>query len=42
LVATVPAALRAAHGGHRASFVARPEARRMGVGRDLYGVRKNG
>jgi PAS domain S-box-containing protein len=38
----VPAAIRARHGGHRASFVARPEARRMGVGRDLFGVRKNG
>ena len=37
----VPAAVRAAHGGHRACFVDRPEARRMGVGRDLYGVRKD-
>lgn len=38
----VPEAGRALHGGHRASFVAKPEARRMGVGRDLYGVRKDG
>lgn len=38
----VPKAGRAAHGGHRASFIAKPEARRMGVGRDLYGVRKDG
>jgi PAS domain S-box-containing protein len=38
----VPAAVRAGHGKHRADFVARPEARRMGIGRDLYGVRKNG
>jgi PAS domain S-box-containing protein len=38
----VPAAMRAAHGGHRANFTDRPEARRMGIGRDLYGVRKDG
>jgi PAS domain S-box-containing protein len=38
----VPEARRALHGGHRASFVAKPQARRMGVGRDLYGVRKDG
>ena len=38
----VPIAKRGQHGGHRASFVARPEARRMGVGRDLFGVRKDG
>jgi PAS domain S-box-containing protein len=38
----VPAAVRAGHGKHRANFVARPQARRMGIGRDLYGVRKNG
>ncbi len=38
----VPQAGRAPHGGHRANFVAKPEARRMGVGRDLYGVRKDG
>ena len=38
----VPEAGRALHGSHRASFTANPQARRMGVGRDLYGVRKNG
>jgi PAS domain S-box-containing protein len=38
----VPAAIRVQHCGHRASFVARPQARRMGVGRDLFGVRKDG
>ena len=38
----VPQAGRALHAGHRANFIAKPEARRMGVGRDLYGVRKNG
>ena len=38
----VPVAKRGQHGGHRASFVAQPEARRMGVGRDLFGVRKDG
>jgi PAS domain S-box-containing protein len=38
----VPASIKAAHGGHRACFVKQPEARRMGVGRDLYGIRKDG
>jgi PAS domain S-box-containing protein len=38
----VPESVRSLHGAHRSSFVARPEARRMGVGRDLYGVRKDG
>jgi PAS domain S-box-containing protein len=38
----VPAAMKAAHGGHRANFIDRPETRRMGVGRDLYGLRKDG
>ena len=38
----IPAAMKAAHGGHRANFVDRPETRRMGVGRDLYGLRKDG
>ena len=38
----VPLAARGQHGGHRTSFASRPEARRMGVGRDLFGVRKNG
>jgi PAS domain S-box-containing protein len=38
----VPAAMKAAHGGHRANFVEHPETRRMGIGHDLYGVRKDG
>lgn len=38
----VPATVRAGHGKHRETFVERPEARRMGIGRDLYGVRRNG
>jgi PAS domain S-box-containing protein len=38
----VPKEMRAAHDGYRQGFVARPEARRMGVGRDLYGMRKDG
>ena len=38
----VPTAERFGHARHRADFLARPEARRMGVGRDLYGMRKNG
>jgi len=38
----VPAVVRADHANHRNKFLARPEARRMGIGRDLYGVRKNG
>jgi PAS domain S-box-containing protein len=38
----VPAAAHGAHRMHRRDFVERPEARRMGVGRDLYGVRKDG
>src|SRR5579862_7675491 len=38
----VPAAARPGHAKHRDGFVAEAQARRMGVGRDLYGVRKNG
>ncbi|UFZ03581.1 PAS domain S-box protein [Bradyrhizobium ontarionense] len=38
----VPSAVRAGHAKHRDGFLTQPEARRMGVGRDLYGVRKNG
>jgi PAS domain S-box-containing protein len=38
----VPAADKTVHGEHRARFVAQPEARRMGAGRDLFGVRKDG
>ena len=33
---------RGYHAGHRARFVSSPEARRMGEGRDLFGVRKDG
>src|SRR5260370_788984 len=38
----VPATVRAGHAEHRSNFIERPEARRMGIGRDLYGMRKNG
>ena len=38
----VPLRYRAGHAGFRAEFFATPSARRMGAGRDLYGVRKNG
>ncbi|MFA6209786.1 MAG: ATP-binding protein [Candidatus Obscuribacterales bacterium] len=38
----VPAAVRDKHPCHRAQFFADPKARAMGVGRDLYGQRKNG
>jgi PAS domain S-box-containing protein len=38
----VPASVRTGHVRHRASFVDQPEARRMGIGRDLYGERKDG
>ncbi len=38
----VPAMVRANHAMHRDAFVACPQTRRMGIGRDLYGVRKNG
>jgi hypothetical protein len=38
----VPPAARAMHGGHRAAFAQHPQARRMGAGRDLYGMRKDG
>ncbi|PYP15791.1 MAG: PAS domain-containing sensor histidine kinase [Gemmatimonadetes bacterium] len=38
----VPARLRGEHPGLRSDFFARPQARAMGVGRDLYGVRKDG
>ena len=38
----LPLGLRAAHLRDRKEFVARPERRRMGVGRDLFGVRKDG
>jgi PAS domain S-box-containing protein len=38
----VPLGLRAAHLRDRSEFMARPQRRRMGVGRDLFGVRKDG
>src|SRR5271156_2456317 len=38
----VPAAVREKHPEHRAAFFAEPKARAMGVGRDLYGQRKDG
>jgi PAS domain S-box-containing protein len=38
----VPADFRHHHAGHRSGFAAAPEARRMGLGRDLHGLRKDG
>lgn len=38
----VPTAMRGAHADHRNGFVAQPQTRCMGIGRDLYGVRKDG
>jgi PAS domain S-box-containing protein len=38
----VPLGLRAVHLRDRTAFVKRPQRRRMGVGRDLFGVRKDG
>jgi PAS domain S-box-containing protein len=38
----VPAALRAAHAHQREHFAMQPEKRAMGVGRDLFGQRKDG
>ena len=38
----VPERLRAAHPGHRSAFFHNPQTRAMGVGRDLYGRRKDG
>jgi PAS domain S-box-containing protein len=38
----VPPDLCIEHRGHRMKFAAHPTARRMGTGRDLFGVRKDG
>lgn len=38
----VPANVREKHPEHRASFFKNPHARAMGVGRDLFGLRKDG
>jgi len=38
----VPAAMRGSHAAHRGGFVEQPQTRRMGIGRDLYGIRKDG
>jgi two-component system sensor histidine kinase/response regulator len=38
----VPRRLRAVHPGYRASFVAAPQTRAMGAGRDLFGRHKDG
>jgi len=40
--ALVPARLRDAHRSDRALFLREPQVRRMGAGRDLYGLRKDG
>jgi PAS domain S-box-containing protein len=37
----VPPRFRAEHPGHRTGFFARPAAREMGAGRDLFGLRKD-
>jgi PAS domain S-box-containing protein len=38
----VPERLRSQHAGHRHNYTPKPEARRMGAGRDLFGRRKDG
>jgi PAS domain S-box-containing protein len=38
----VPTGLRSQHIRHRAAYVLKPETRRMGAGRDLFGRRKDG
>ena len=38
----VPARFRGHHGNHRSAFFASPTTRAMGIGRDLFGLRKDG
>jgi PAS domain S-box-containing protein len=38
----VPERFRGSHGAHRAGFFAAPATRSMGVGRDLFGLRRDG
>jgi PAS domain S-box-containing protein len=38
----LPVRLRSRHASHREQFTRHPEARRMGAGRDLFGLRKDG
>ena len=38
----VPERLRSRHAHHRRDFAPKPESRRMGAGRDLFGRRKDG
>lgn len=38
----IPERIHPHHSGYRASFMANPETRPMGQGRDLYGLRKDG
>jgi PAS domain S-box-containing protein len=38
----LPPSMRAMHRGHRAGLVDDSEARRMGIGREFYGMRKDG